>query len=80
MQQKGEHFVEIKGTIVETLSGSKVRVELENGQRVLAGISGKCRLDFTRILPGKKVLIEFQPYNLEKSRIVRVIEESAYES
>ena len=61
--------IEIRGKVVETLPKSMFRVELENGRRILANISGKLRLLFIRILPGDTVRVEMSPYDLTKARI-----------
>ena len=62
--------IEIEGTVVEKLPNTMFRVELENGHRVLATISGKLRQNFIRILPGDKVTLELSPYDLSKGRII----------
>ena len=62
--------VEIEGTVVEKLPNAMFQVELENGHKILAHISGKLRMNFIRILPGDKVLIEMSPYDLTKGRII----------
>jgi translation initiation factor IF-1 len=54
---------------METLPNAMFRVELENGHRVLAHISGKMRLHFIKILPGDKVTVELSPYDLSRGRI-----------
>jgi translation initiation factor IF-1 len=64
-----EDVVEVQGTIVETLPNAMFRVELENGHRVLAHISGKMRMHFIKILPGDKVTMELSPYDLTRGRI-----------
>lgn len=61
--------IEIEGTVVEKLPNTMFQVELENGHRVLAHISGKLRQNFIRILPGDKVTMEMSPYDLTKGRI-----------
>lgn len=63
-------LVQLEGTIVESLPNATFRVELENGHRVLAHISGRMRLHWIRILPGDRVTIEFSPYDLSKGRII----------
>jgi translation initiation factor IF-1 len=55
--------------VKELLPNTMFRVELENGHEILAHISGKMRLNFIRILPGDKVVVEMSPYDLEKGRI-----------
>ncbi|KPL12341.1 translation initiation factor IF-1 [candidate division BRC1 bacterium SM23_51] len=65
-----EKAIEIEGTVVETLPNAMFRVDLDNGMKVLAHISGKMRMHFIRILPGDKVKIELSPYDLTRGRIV----------
>ena len=60
----------LEGTIVESLPNAMFRVELENGHKVLAHISGKMRMHYIRILPGDTVTVEVSPYDLSKGRIV----------
>ncbi len=64
-----EENIEIQGTIVETLPNAMFRVELENGQIILAYVSGKMRMHFIKILSGDKVTVELSPYDLTKGRI-----------
>lgn len=64
-----EEPIKVDGTIVETLPNASFRVELENGHKVLAHISGKMRMHFIRILPGDKVTVELSPYDLSRGRI-----------
>ncbi|MBF0558558.1 MAG: translation initiation factor IF-1 [Nitrospirae bacterium] len=64
-----EENIEVQGTIVETLPNAMFRVALENGQIILAYVSGKMRMHFIKILPGDKVTIELSPYDLTKGRI-----------
>ncbi len=61
--------IEVEGKVVELLPNTMFRVELPNGHRILAHISGKMRLHFIRILPGDKVMVEVSPYDLTKGRI-----------
>ncbi len=61
--------IEVEGTIVEPLPNAMFRVELSNGHKVLAHISGKIRLHYIKILPGDRVLIELSPYDLSRGRI-----------
>ena len=61
--------IEVEGKVVEPLPNGMFRVELPNGHKVLAHISGKIRLHYIRILPGDKVLIELSPYDLNRGRI-----------
>ncbi|MFQ5826583.1 MAG: translation initiation factor IF-1 [Dehalococcoidia bacterium] len=61
--------LEVEGTVVETLPNTVFRVELPNGHKVLAHVSGKMRLHYIRILPGDRVLVELSPYDLGRGRI-----------
>ena len=64
-----EEKIEISGTVVEPLPNAMFRVELENGMKILANISGKMRMNFIRILPGDRVTVELSPYDLTRGRI-----------
>ena len=64
-----EDAVEVEGTVVEPLPNAMFRVELDNGHRVLAHVSGKMRMHFIRILPGDRVKVELSPYDLSRGRI-----------
>ena len=64
-----EQPIKVDGTILETLPNATFRVELENGHKVLAHVSGKMRMHFIKILPGDKVTIELSPYDLTRGRI-----------
>jgi translation initiation factor IF-1 len=66
---KRDDAIEIEGTVVEPLPNAMFRVELENGHKVLAHISGKMRMHYIRILPGDKVVVELSPYDLTRGRI-----------
>ena len=61
--------IEVEGTVIETFPNAMFQVELENGHKILAHISGKLRMNFIRILPGDKVTLEMSPYDLTKGRI-----------
>jgi len=61
--------IEVEGKVLESLPNAMFRVELANGHKVLAHISGKIRLHYIRILPGDTVLIELSPYDLSRGRI-----------
>ena len=65
-----EKTIEIVGTVLETLPNAMFNVELENGMKILANISGKMRMRFIRILPGDKVSVELSPYDLSRGRII----------
>jgi translation initiation factor IF-1 len=64
-----EENIEVEGKIIEALPNAMFKVELENGQVVLAYVSGKMRMHFIKILPGDKVTVELSPYDLTKGRI-----------
>lgn len=64
-----DDVIEVEGTVIEALPNAMFQVELENGHKVLAHLSGKLRLNFIRILPGDKVTIELSPYDLTRGRI-----------
>ena len=61
--------IEVEGVVIEPLPNAMFRVELENGHKVLAHISGKMRMNYIRILPGDKVKVELSPYDLTRGRI-----------
>ena len=61
--------LEVEGTVVESLPNAVFRVELANGHRVMAHISGKMRQHFIRVLPGDRVLVELSPYDLNRGRV-----------
>ncbi|MBQ7265877.1 MAG: translation initiation factor IF-1 [Firmicutes bacterium] len=61
--------IEVEGTVLEKLPNAMFQVELENGHKILAHISGKLRTNYIRIIPGDKVKIEMSPYDLSKGRI-----------
>jgi translation initiation factor IF-1 len=66
-----EEAITVEGKVLETLPNAMFRVELPNGHKVLAHISGKMRMNFIRILPGDSVTIELSPYDLSRGRITR---------
>jgi translation initiation factor IF-1 len=61
--------IEVEGTVTDTYPNATFEVELENGHKVLAHISGKLRMHYIRILPGDKVTVELSPYDLTRGRI-----------
>ena len=65
-----DDVIELEGTVVEALPNAMFQVELPNGHKILAHISGKLRMNFIRILPGDKVTVQLTPYDLSKARIV----------
>ncbi|MBC8412484.1 MAG: translation initiation factor IF-1 [Nitrospira sp.] len=64
-----EEAIEVQGAILENLPNATFKVKLENGQVIMAYVSGKMRMHFIKILPGDKVTVELSPYDLSKGRI-----------
>ena len=64
-----DDVIELEGTVVEALPNAMFQVELQNGHKILAHISGKLRMNFIRILPGDKVTVQMSPYDLTRGRI-----------
>ena len=64
-----DDVIEVEGTILEALPNAQFKVELVNGHKILAHISGKLRMNYIRILPGDTVTVEMSPYDLTKGRI-----------
>lgn len=64
-----EESLKLEGTVIEALPNATFNVELENGHKILAHISGKMRMHYIRILPGDKVKVEVSPYDLTRGRI-----------
>ncbi|PRO64585.1 translation initiation factor IF-1 [Alkalicoccus urumqiensis] len=64
-----EDVIEVEGTVIEPLPNAMFRVELDNGHKILAHVSGKIRMHYIRILPGDKVTVELSPYDLSRGRI-----------
>ncbi|MGI5851813.1 MAG: translation initiation factor IF-1 [Caldicoprobacterales bacterium] len=64
-----EDVIEVEGTVIEALPNAMFHVELENGHKILAHISGKLRMNYIRILQGDKVTVELSPYDLTRGRI-----------
>jgi translation initiation factor IF-1 len=69
MVRKEKEAIEVEGTVTESLPNASFRVELANGHKVLAYVSGKIRLNFIRVLPGDRVLVVLSPYDLSRGRI-----------
>ena len=65
-----EEGIQVEGTVIEPLPNAMFRVELENGHKVLAHISGKMRMHYIKILPGDKVTVDLTPYDLSRARII----------
>ncbi|MBE6885351.1 MAG: translation initiation factor IF-1 [Ruminococcaceae bacterium] len=64
-----DDVIEVEGVVIDALPNAMFQVELQNGHKILAHISGKLRMNFIRILPGDKVTVEMSPYDLTKGRI-----------
>lgn len=64
-----EDVIEVEGRVIEAMPNAMFRVELENGHKITAHISGKLRMHYIRILPGDKVTVEMSPYDLTRGRI-----------
>ncbi|MEF9934423.1 MAG: translation initiation factor IF-1 [Clostridium sp.] len=65
-----DDVIELQGTVLESLPNANFQVELENGHKIVAHISGKLRMNFIRILPGDKVTVEVSTYDLSRGRII----------
>jgi translation initiation factor IF-1 len=65
-----QESIQVEGIVLETLPNAAFKVRLENGHEILAHISGKMRMNYIRILPGDKVLLELSPYDLNRGRVV----------
>ena len=61
--------IEVEGTVREALPNANFKIELPNGHEVLAHVSGKIRMNFIRVIPGDRVLVELSPYDLTRGRI-----------
>lgn len=66
-----KEIVQVEGIVTETLPGTKFKVKIDDNHELLAHISGKMRMNYIKILPGDKVIVEMSPYDLTKGRIVR---------
>jgi len=64
-----DDVIEVEGTVVEPLPNAMFKVELENGHKILAHVSGKIRMHYIKILPGDRVTVELSPYDLSRGRI-----------
>jgi translation initiation factor IF-1 len=65
-----EQAITVEGKVLESLPNAMFQVELENGHKVLAHVSGKMRMHFIKILPGDRVTLELSPYDLTRGRII----------
>ena len=66
-----KELIKLEGMVMETLPSTTFKVKLENGHEILAHISGRMRVNYIRLLPGDKVLLEMSPYDLTKGRITQ---------
>ena len=66
-----KEIIQVEGSVTEVLPGTKFKVEIDDGHVLLAHISRKMRMNYIKILPGDKVIVEMSPYDLTKGRIVR---------
>ncbi|MCY0887408.1 MAG: translation initiation factor IF-1 [Alicyclobacillaceae bacterium] len=64
-----DDVIEVEGKVIEPLPNAMFRVELENGHKILAHVSGKIRMHYIKILPGDRVTVELSPYDLSRGRI-----------
>lgn len=69
--KKKEEVIQVEGVVRETLPNAMFKVKIEGGTEILAHVSGKMRMNYIRILPGDKVIIELSPYDLTRGRIIR---------
>ena len=65
-----EDVIEVEGSVIETLPNAMFRVEIPGGHKVLAHIGGKMRMNYIRVLPGDRVLVELSPHDLTRGRII----------
>lgn len=70
-QNSVKEVIQVEGVVIETLPSTTFKVKLENGHEVLAHISGRMRVNYIRLLPGDKVILEMSPYDLTKGRITK---------
>jgi len=66
-----KEIIQVEGNVTEVLPGTKFKVEIDDGHELLAHISGRMRMNYIKILPGDKVIVEMSPYDLTKGRIVK---------
>lgn len=71
VQKQEKEIIKLEGIIVETLPSTTFKVKLDNGHEVLAHISGRMRVNYIRLLPGDRVLMEMSPYDLTKGRVIQ---------
>lgn len=66
-----KEIIRVEGEVIESLPSTSFRVRLENGHEVLAHISGRMRVNYIRLLPGDRIILEMSPYDLNRGRIVQ---------
>ena len=71
VQNQEKEIIKMEGVIVETLPSTTFKVRLDNGHEVLAHISGRMRVNYIRLIPGDRVIVEMSPYDLTKGRITQ---------
>ena len=71
MTKDDKEIVKLEGVVTELLPSATFKVKLPNGHEILAYISGKMRVNYIRIIPGDRVLVEMSPYDLTKGRVVQ---------
>ncbi len=71
MKSDKKEIIRLEGIIRETLPSTTFKVELENGHEILAHISGRMRVNYIRLIPGDRVIVEMSPYDLTKGRIIQ---------
>lgn len=69
MSKKDDNVIQLTGTVIEPLPGTKFKVELENGEVITAHLAGKLKMHYIKILPGDEVQVDMSPYDLTKGRI-----------
>lgn len=70
-QSTSKQIIQREGIVLEVLPNTTFKVQLEEGYEAFAHLSGKMRMNYIKVIPGDKVLVEFSPYNLSKGRIIR---------
>ncbi|HLC38574.1 MAG TPA: translation initiation factor IF-1 [Patescibacteria group bacterium] len=71
LDSKNKEVLEIEGQVSEALPAANFKVTLENSHEVIAHLSGKMRMNYIRVMPGDKVIVELTPYDLSKGRITK---------
>jgi len=70
-KKSSKEVIEMEGEVVEALPAATFRVKLDSGHEVLAHLSGRMRVNFIRVLPGDRVIVEMTPYDLTMGRIIK---------